>query len=48
LAREGCKKAIRSWELREKAIRAAEALISKDEKAGTRNFIRRSVGFEKH
>lgn len=27
LAREGCKKAIRSWELHEKAIRAAEALV---------------------
>jgi hypothetical protein len=27
LAREGCKKAIRSWELHEKAIRAAEALL---------------------
>jgi len=28
LAREGCRKAIRSWELHEKAIRKAEALIS--------------------
>jgi len=28
LAREGCRKAIRSWELQEKAIRKAEALIS--------------------
>jgi hypothetical protein len=28
LAREGCRKAIRSWELHEKAIRAAEALVS--------------------
>jgi len=28
LAREGCRKAIRSWELHEKAIRRAEALIS--------------------
>lgn len=27
LAREGCRKAIRSWELHEKAIRKAEALI---------------------
>jgi len=27
LAREGCKKAIRSWELKEKAIRNAEALV---------------------
>ncbi len=27
LAREGCRKAIRSWELHEKAIRAAEALV---------------------
>jgi hypothetical protein len=27
LAREGCKKAIRSWELKEKAIRTAEALV---------------------
>jgi len=27
LAREGCRKAIRSWELLEKAIRKAEALI---------------------
>jgi hypothetical protein len=27
LAREGCKKAIHSWNLHEKAIRAAEALI---------------------
>jgi hypothetical protein len=27
LAREGCKKAIRSWELHEKAIRSAEALM---------------------
>lgn len=27
LAREGCKKAIRSWELHEKAIRNAEALV---------------------
>jgi hypothetical protein len=27
LAREGCKKAIRSWELHEKAIRKAEALV---------------------
>lgn len=28
LAREGCRKAIRSWELHEKAIRKAEALIA--------------------
>jgi len=28
LAREGCRKAIRSWELHEKAIRIAEALIA--------------------
>jgi len=28
LAREGCRRAIRSWELHEKAIRKAEALIS--------------------
>jgi hypothetical protein len=28
LAREGCRKAIQSWELHEKAIRRAEALIS--------------------
>lgn len=28
LAREGCRKAIRSWELHERAIRKAEALIS--------------------
>lgn len=28
MAREGCRKAIRSWELHEKAIRAAEALVS--------------------
>jgi hypothetical protein len=28
LAREGCRKAIRSWELHEKAIRAAEAFVS--------------------
>lgn len=28
LAREGCRKAIHSWELHEKAIRKAEALIS--------------------
>ena len=27
LAREGCKKAIRSWDLKEKAIRSAEALV---------------------
>ena len=27
LAREGCRKAIHSWELHEKAIRAAEALV---------------------
>jgi hypothetical protein len=27
LARQGCKKAIRSWELHEKAIRSAEALV---------------------
>jgi hypothetical protein len=33
LAREGCRKAIRSWELHEKAIRAAEALISNSEKS---------------
>lgn len=32
LAREGCRKAIRSWELHEKAIRAAEALVSNVEK----------------
>jgi hypothetical protein len=32
LAREGCRKAIRSWELHEKAIRAAEALVSNHEK----------------
>ena len=30
LAREGCRKAIRSWELYEKAIRKAEALIPVD------------------
>ena len=30
LAREGCRKAIRSWELYEKAIRKAEALIPSD------------------
>jgi hypothetical protein len=29
LAREGCRKAIRSWELHEKAIRKAEALITR-------------------
>jgi hypothetical protein len=28
LAREGCRKAIQSWELHEKAIRKAEALVS--------------------
>jgi hypothetical protein len=28
LAREGCRKAIRSWEMHEKAIRKAESLIS--------------------
>lgn len=28
LAREGCRKAIQSWELHEKAIRRAEALVS--------------------
>jgi hypothetical protein len=28
LAREGCRKAIRSWELRERAIRSAEAVPS--------------------
>lgn len=28
LAREGCRKAIRSWELHEKAIRKAEELVS--------------------
>jgi hypothetical protein len=28
LAREGCRKAIHSWELHEKAIRMAEALIA--------------------
>lgn len=33
LAREGCRKAIRSWELHEKAIRAAEALVSSAEKS---------------
>ena len=33
LAREGCRKAIRSWELHEKAIRAAEALVSDLEKS---------------
>jgi len=27
MAREGCKKAIRSWELKEKAIRKAEAVV---------------------
>jgi len=27
LAREGCRKAIESWDLHEKAIRKAEALI---------------------
>ena len=27
LAREGCKKAIHSWELHEKAIRKAEAIM---------------------
>jgi hypothetical protein len=27
LAREGCRKAIQSWELHEKAIRRAEALV---------------------
>jgi len=30
LAREGCRKAIESWELHEKAIRKAESLIHKD------------------
>ena len=30
LAREGCRKAIRSWELHEKAIRKAETLIPPD------------------
>ncbi len=30
LAREGCRKAIQSWELHEKAIRKAEALLSRD------------------
>lgn len=33
LAREGCKQAIRSWDLHEKAIRAAEALVSSFEKS---------------
>jgi hypothetical protein len=33
LAREGCRKAIRSWELHEKAIRAAEALVSSAEES---------------
>lgn len=32
LAREGCRKAIRSWELHEKAIRAAEALVPNEQK----------------
>lgn len=34
LAREGCKKAIHSWELHEKAIRRAEAVVSPSD-AGT-------------
>jgi hypothetical protein len=33
LARDGCRKAIRSWELHEKAIRAAEALVPSVEKS---------------
>lgn len=32
LARKGCRKAIRSWELHERAIRAAEVLLSSLEK----------------
>jgi hypothetical protein len=40
LAREGCRKAIRSWELRERAIRKAEALISHGtDRAGHSNQI---------
>jgi len=35
LAREGCKKAIRSWELHEKAIREAQAVLEETGKPAT-------------
>ncbi len=45
LARQGCKKAIHSWELHEKAIREAEALVDVSSPNGQSN---RGCNYETH